>query len=159
MNYTANYRLPQWVEDDRILMEDFNQAMETIDAGLHSKASGETVTALAESVDSQLEAIAEQIAACGNCQITTGSYIGQGRIGKASSNTLTFSFKPIMLLVYTSAYSSYLLLMRGKTVGVFETTTNTVTWGDNSVSWYNDADVAGQLNTYNTTYSYLCIGM
>ena len=27
MNYTANYQLPQWVETDRIMMEDFNEAM------------------------------------------------------------------------------------------------------------------------------------
>ena len=24
MNYTTNYHLPQWVETDRILMDDFN---------------------------------------------------------------------------------------------------------------------------------------
>ena len=34
MNYTTNYHLPQWVEEDRIFMEDFNEAMENIDEGL-----------------------------------------------------------------------------------------------------------------------------
>ena len=34
MNYTTNYHLPQWVESDRILMEDFNEAMEAIEEGL-----------------------------------------------------------------------------------------------------------------------------
>ena len=34
MNYTENYQLPQWVETDRIMMEDFNQAMADIDAGI-----------------------------------------------------------------------------------------------------------------------------
>lgn len=34
MNYTTNYHLPQWVESDRIMMEDFNEAMEAIDEGL-----------------------------------------------------------------------------------------------------------------------------
>ena len=34
MNYTTNYRLPQWAETDRIQMEDFNQAMADIDQGL-----------------------------------------------------------------------------------------------------------------------------
>lgn len=34
MNYTTNYHLPQWVESDRILMEDFNGAMTNIDQGL-----------------------------------------------------------------------------------------------------------------------------
>ena len=34
MNYTTNYHLPQWVESDRIMMEDFNDAMASIDEGL-----------------------------------------------------------------------------------------------------------------------------
>ena len=34
MNYTTNYHLPQWVESDRILMGDFNDAMEEIEEGL-----------------------------------------------------------------------------------------------------------------------------
>ena len=37
MNYTTNYHLPQWVAEDRILMEDFNEAMSGIDAGLHEQ--------------------------------------------------------------------------------------------------------------------------
>ena len=36
MNYTTNYHLPQWVESDRILMEDFNEAMANIDEGIGS---------------------------------------------------------------------------------------------------------------------------
>lgn len=34
MNYTTNYHLPQWAEEDRIMMEDFNEAMEKIDEAL-----------------------------------------------------------------------------------------------------------------------------
>ena len=34
MNYTENYQLPQWVETDRVLMEDFNDAMEKVDQGV-----------------------------------------------------------------------------------------------------------------------------
>ena len=34
MNYTTNYHLPQWVAEDRILMEDFNEAMESIDSNV-----------------------------------------------------------------------------------------------------------------------------
>ena len=36
MDYTVNYHLPQWVESDRILMEDFNEAMAGIDTGIKS---------------------------------------------------------------------------------------------------------------------------
>ena len=34
MNYTQNYQLPQWESSDRILMEDFNEAMEKLEDGL-----------------------------------------------------------------------------------------------------------------------------
>ncbi len=34
MDYTTNYHLPQWVESDRIMMEDFNEAMAAIDDGI-----------------------------------------------------------------------------------------------------------------------------
>ena len=34
LNYTENYQLPQWVESDRVLMDDFNDAMDKTDAAL-----------------------------------------------------------------------------------------------------------------------------
>ncbi len=34
MNYTENYHLPQWAKSDRIMMEDFNGAMSSIENGL-----------------------------------------------------------------------------------------------------------------------------
>ena len=34
MDYTTNYHLPQWVETDRVQMEDFNAAMAGIDQGI-----------------------------------------------------------------------------------------------------------------------------
>lgn len=40
MDYTTNYHLPQWVESDRIMMEDFNEAMAAIDGGI--KAAQDT---------------------------------------------------------------------------------------------------------------------
>ena len=63
MNYTQNYQLPQWVETDRILMEDFNDAFDTIESAM----SG-----------------------FGNCQVYTTSYVGTNRFGSSDRNTLTF---------------------------------------------------------------------
>ena len=37
MNYTQNYQLPQWESSDRILMDDFNDAMEKLEDGLSEK--------------------------------------------------------------------------------------------------------------------------
>ena len=42
MNYTTNYHLPQWVETDRIQMEDFNQAMADIDTGVAAEYDKES---------------------------------------------------------------------------------------------------------------------
>ena len=44
MNYTTNYHLPQWVESDRIMMEDFNDAMASIETGLSESAQASCVT-------------------------------------------------------------------------------------------------------------------
>lgn len=40
MNYTENYQLPQWEETDRVLMEDFNDAMAKVDAGMEMMGNG-----------------------------------------------------------------------------------------------------------------------
>ena len=58
MNYTTNYHLPQWVEEDRIMMGDFNEAMTNIDQSI------------AEEAASQAEAIA-------NLEQSTGQAQGQ----------------------------------------------------------------------------------
>ena len=42
MNYTENYQLPQWVETDRIMMEDFNEAMAKVESGI-TAATGKVV--------------------------------------------------------------------------------------------------------------------
>lgn len=161
MNYTANYRLPQWVEDDRILMEDFNQAMETIDAGLHSKASGETVTALAESVDSQLEAIAANLGSGGKtCRVAYGSYTGTGTYGSSSPNRLTLPFVPYLVLVYDSTGSDELHLTKGcGLAGGYGNKDLPVSWSDKQVSWYAKDSAINQYNKSERTYFYVAFGI
>ena len=44
MNYTTNYHLPQWAETDRIMMEDFNDAMASIETGLSEGLRMDCVT-------------------------------------------------------------------------------------------------------------------
>jgi len=49
MKYTKNYHLPQWVEDDLILMDDFNKMNESIENGItEAKAVADTAQAKAE---------------------------------------------------------------------------------------------------------------
>ena len=38
MNYTKNYHLPQWVKEDRIMMDDFNRMCADMEAGLTKNA-------------------------------------------------------------------------------------------------------------------------
>ena len=60
MNHTTNYALPSWESSDRILMEDFNDAFETIDTQMkaHSdaiagKAAQSTVNSLTQTVSAK----------------------------------------------------------------------------------------------------------
>ena len=71
MGYTTNYHLPQWVESDRIMMGDFNDAMASIEEGMSSNA----------------EAAAEK-------PYVVGSYTGTGQ-----QMTITLGFRPSFLII------------------------------------------------------------
>ena len=71
MEYTTNYHLPQWVETDRIMMGDFNDAMASIEEGMSSNA----------------EAAAEK-------PYVVGSYTGTGQ-----QMTITLGFRPSFLII------------------------------------------------------------
>ena len=79
MNYTNNYHLPQWVETDRIQMEDFNQAMADIDQGLQGAKTA------ADSAQSAAAAL----------PYVTGRYTGAG----ATAQSIALGFKPSYLII------------------------------------------------------------
>ena len=84
MNYTTNYHLPQWVESDRIKMEDFNQMCEDIDGGITAaKAAASTAQTTANAAYSP-----------SNKPYVVGTYIGNG-----GDVTVTLGFKPSFLIV------------------------------------------------------------
>ena len=84
MNYTTNYHLPQWVESDRILMEDFNQMCEDIDGGITAaKAAASTAQTTANAAYSP-----------SNKPYVVGTYTGNG-----GDVTVTLGFKPSFLIV------------------------------------------------------------
>ena len=148
MNQTEIHGLSQWEKPDRILMEDFN----------------------ADNVKTEeaLAAVAEQaalISKCGNCKIVYGSYAGNGKNGSSNPNTLSFALKPIYVVVTPSwkgsnTQATCLHLVRGSTHCVgspgFSDHTNTVSWGEKSVSWYGSS-ANSQLNTSGTTYHYFAL--
>jgi hypothetical protein len=77
MNYTDNYSLPQWEEEDRIQMADFNGAMENIDAGMAANAQR-----------------TEEVAAA--LPYVIGSYTGNET---AAGVTVNLGFKPKFLII------------------------------------------------------------
>ena len=101
MNYTTNYHLPQWVETDRIQMEDFNDAMAAMDRGMaEAKVAAEaareaagTAQAAAEIAQSSANAVADAYTP-GNQPYAVGSYTGTG-----ADMTITLGFRPKFLIL------------------------------------------------------------
>lgn len=100
-------------------------------------------------------------------KIETGSYVGTGTYGASNPNTLTFGFKPKMVIISVNGTSTYggAIFMYGQTRSSYTGVAYNVetsympilTWNENSVSWYSTHGAYYQLNeTY--TYNYLAIG-
>ena len=85
MNYTTNYHLPQWVESDRILMEDFNDAMEALDEGM---AEAKTAAEAAYSPTQKPWVLGS--ATVSESQVDTVIY--------------TFDFTPSLVIAWASGY-------------------------------------------------------
>lgn len=151
MNKTANFQLTQWEKTDRIMMEDFNRDNAAIDAALKSSADG-------------VAALQTALASCGNCKIVYGTYTGTGKYGRENPNKLTFSGKPVLVIVQaqsnTTDFDFHLRLVRGCGWAVGDrgnySYTNSVAWGENYVSWYNDK-AETQFNLQNSVYSYIAL--
>ena len=151
MNKTANFQLTQWEKTDRIMMGDFNRDNAAIDAALKSSADG-------------VAALQTALASCGNCKIVYGTYTGTGKYGRENPNKLTFSGKPVLVIVQaqsnTTDFDFHLRLVRGCGWAVGDrgnySYTNSVAWGENYVSWYNDK-AETQFNLQNSVYSYIAL--
>ena len=124
MDYTTNYHLPQWVESDRIMMEDFNEAMAAIDgvikAAQDTADSGATAASAAQDTADRAEGKADSaqtaadaagsaaadLAAIAytteNKPFVTGSYTGNG---SSSYHTINLGFQPSAVLIGCSTPS------------------------------------------------------
>ena len=143
MNYTANYHLPQWVETDRILMEDFNDMASTLDAALGG---------LREDVDTNDAAQTAALAAKGNCQIHFSTYVGGGT---TSPKTMNFPAKPMLVMV-TNPDGYCFVACRGMT-RVYPhhsngTTRVQLTWGTSSLTWNYDNYASSNMDEAGVTY-------
>ena len=180
MEYTENYQLPQWVESDRILMEDFNQAMAAIDGGIKAAqdaadggaAAAEAAQTTADGalteiaqVQNTLADLANALANPRNCRIAYGSYVGTGKTGATNANFLSFDFSPMAVIVGSDSVFNYswpTILLRGINRMRCDQTlddTSTVIWEANRVKWYTKNQSATyQNNIKDTTYCYVAIG-
>lgn len=167
MEKTTNYQLPKWEKSDFIKMDDFNDAFGKLDAALKENADAAAGAASAERVT----ALEQTVTKSKLCRIKYGSYIGNGKGGKAAPNTLSCDFYPVLLIITTiDQYNNITRVFALRGISHFEggvdgVRKNLITWNDRSVSWqsatetdayYNACDV--QLNTSGIVYQYLILG-
>ena len=123
-----------------------------------------------EMVEEQFEAVEEEflevmtnLGSGGNtARISCGSYVGTGTYGAGNPNTLTFGFRPLLIILGDPEYSQYstVVCMRGRVTqpGPNSGYRINFTWGDTSVSWYNTVSAQQQANSDGITYHYVAIG-
>ena len=183
MQKTTNYGLPQWVADDQIRMDDFNDLTQKLDTALksHDTSLGQKAAASAltgeqtarQNADAALQksvtALTKNLGAAGhNCRIAWGSYTGTGQTGSAHPNTLNFDFYPVLVLVAPVNPDGYtknpMVLARGRNVAsTYPDGASkwelTVSWTDSSVLWYSSETDAGyQHNRSGSAYLYVMLG-
>lgn len=109
--------------------------------------------------------------------IAVGSYVGTGTHGSDSRNSLSFDFKPDVILIpdnkmYTSLDALNAthqitpnIAIRGQTYGFnyFKNSSGVsqetiVQFFDNSIKWYSPVSAVHQLNIQGTNYPYIVIG-
>lgn len=91
METTTNYKLPQWVKEDPIKMQDFNAAFQTIDETLKAAADATAEKADAATVQQTVAALQTALGSGGKtCRISSGSYAGNGKTGQSNPSSLTF---------------------------------------------------------------------
>ena len=98
MQYTQNYHLPQWVKEDRIMMEDFNAMNSSIESGLTSTAN--TANAAAATANA-----ANQTAGTNygpdNKPYVVGTFHGNGGMQEIS-----VGFRPSFVIIGSTQYGN-----------------------------------------------------
>ena len=126
----------------------------------------EDLAALETQISGQLDELEEALGSGGHtCRIAWGSYTGTGSAGSGSPNTLTFDFRPMVILFATEASFHcwpgifYNGIEVGKSCVINDSFFIYVTWQGHSVSWYSrDNNEEFQMNASNRTYFYVALG-
>ena len=175
-NYTSNYQLCQWQEDDKVLRTEFNAdnakidaAIAAVDSRVDGKASSSALNSLKTTVNGKadktaLEAlkttVTQHTAAlvkAGNCQIYAATYTGTGLYGSDNRNSHTFPHKPVA--VFLAGEGIVIPLFQGVSSGyrggAGERPVNAY-WSGNTLQWYAFS-AADQQNKANTTYHVIAL--
>lgn len=149
MKQTAQFGLNQWERTDRVLMDDFNNDNQKIDAALAEE--GAAREALAGTVAAQAAAMSK----LGNCKIYTTSYVGNGGYGSGRPTQITMPEQILLLMISASKERSGFVAWGGK-MWVFhwggsKDCTTSFSNGGKTVSWYVDS-APDQLNESGVTY-------
>ena len=96
MNYTKNYRLPQWVKEDRIMMDDFNAMNSSIESGMTKTAAqaASAVSSAARAEQTAASAVDTANAAATARPYAVGTYTGSG-----NEQTINLGFRPSFLII------------------------------------------------------------
>ena len=163
MNYTQNYQLPQWAESDRILMDDFNDSYQKIDAALQAletdKGSQEDLNSLSSSLAGCIFDIYDLQHETGNCQIQMSDYVGTGACGSGNPTVLHFTKgEPILILFLDDTHDNDMRMIREAATARCSNgaSASFLTWGSDQVSWYSQS-AAGQMNESGETYHVLAL--
>lgn len=155
MDKTGNYQLCLWDAEDRILMGDFNEDNKTLDAALHAEK---------EARENAVAALNAAVEKCGNCKVVYGLYTGTGTYGKDGPTTLTFDHKPVMLAMMPRGGGTHvrrLWVVRDALSAHSMADTSDayvmVSWGERSISFYNDSNPAFQYNAKDSVSCYVAL--
>lgn len=118
MEYTTNYHLPQWVKSDRIMMDDFNDAMAAMEEGMSSAAN--TANAAASTANAA-QSLAQQTAGAAytpdNKPYAVGLYQGLG----TESQDIVVGFKPSIVILFAQQqggdYFAFRIVAAGRQIG------------------------------------------
>ena len=137
MEHTQNYNLPQWAKTDRIMMDDFNQAMADIDSSI-----------------SAVEAKADAAYKPGNLPYVVGTYAGDGT---PEWIEIDLGFRPRMVIVTYQQTTSSVQDTANHTL-IFAATNPTQCWKltENGFAVRgNVANTYGWLSMVNAVYTYI----
>ena len=153
MENTTHYNLKKWDPQDRVLRTDFNDNNDKIDAGIaQALAAAESAGATAAS------ALQTATAAYASCRLETGTYVGNGKGGGQTPNSLTFSGTPYFVIIGTAANGLILHMVRSAPHGTLLNGVNDtiyLTWTGKTVKWYSNYSAGYQMNENGTTYFYI----